>query len=77
MGHESDGLTVRLRLFLLTMRSLLQLKKQQQLQQEILLQHFQQQRQQLAEQHEQQLRHHLKVNITSDTRLARRGGLAV
>ncbi|XP_073956942.1 LOW QUALITY PROTEIN: histone deacetylase 4 [Choristoneura fumiferana] len=38
-----------------------QLKKQQQLQQEILLQHFQQQRQQLAEQHEQQLRHHLKL----------------
>lgn len=43
------------------MRVVLQLKKQQQLQQEILLQHFQQQRQQLAEQHEQQLRHHLKV----------------
>ncbi|CAH2244615.1 jg11729 [Pararge aegeria aegeria] len=39
---------------------LLQLKKQQQLQQEILLQHFQQQRQQLAEQHQQQIRQHLK-----------------
>ncbi|XP_050670008.1 histone deacetylase 7-like isoform X2 [Leptidea sinapis] len=40
---------------------LLQLKKQQQLQQEILLQHFQRQQQQLAEQHEQQIRHHLKL----------------
>ncbi|XP_063825987.1 histone deacetylase 4-like [Ostrinia nubilalis] len=40
---------------------LLQLKKQQQLQQEILLQHFQQQSQKLAQEHEQQLRHHLKV----------------
>ncbi|CAH0398143.1 unnamed protein product [Chilo suppressalis] len=39
---------------------LLQLKKQQQLQQEILLQHFQQQSQKLAQEHEQQLRHHLK-----------------
>ncbi|XP_054286298.1 histone deacetylase 4-like isoform X3 [Macrosteles quadrilineatus] len=39
---------------------ILQLKKQQQLQQQILLQHFQAQQQQLAEQHEQQLRHHLK-----------------
>ncbi|XP_014285163.1 histone deacetylase 4 isoform X4 [Halyomorpha halys] len=39
---------------------ILQLKKQQQLQQQILLQHFQVQQQQLAEQHEQQLRHHLK-----------------
>lgn len=38
-----------------------QLKKQQQLQQQILLQHFQVQQQQLAEQHEQQLRQHLKV----------------
>ncbi|XP_049860821.1 histone deacetylase 5 isoform X2 [Schistocerca gregaria] len=38
-----------------------QLKKQQQLQQQILLQHFQAQRQQLAEQHEQQLRHHIKL----------------
>nr|CAD7433632.1 unnamed protein product [Timema monikensis] len=36
------------------------LKKQQQLQQQILLQHFQAQQQQLAEQHEQQLRQHLK-----------------
>nr|XP_034832425.1 histone deacetylase 4 isoform X1 [Maniola hyperantus] len=40
---------------------LMQLKKQQQLQQEILLQHFQQQRQQLAEQHQQQIRQHLKL----------------
>lgn len=39
-----------------------QLKKQQQIQQQILLQHFQAQQQQLAEQHEQQLRHHLKVS---------------
>nr|CAD7575522.1 unnamed protein product [Timema californicum] len=38
----------------------LKLKKQQQLQQQILLQHFQAQQQQLAEQHEQQLRQHLK-----------------
>ncbi|KAK6619804.1 hypothetical protein RUM44_006203 [Polyplax serrata] len=41
-------------------QQLLQLKKQQQLQQQILLQHYQTQQQQLAEQHEQQLRHHLK-----------------
>ncbi|XKL65443.1 hypothetical protein PGB90_008863 [Kerria lacca] len=40
--------------------SILQLKKQQQMQQQILLQHFQAQQQQLAEQHEQQLRQHLK-----------------
>lgn len=52
-----------------------QLKKQQQLQQEILLQHFQQQRQQLAEQHEQQLRHHLKViydtSVSNDGQVGR------
>lgn len=41
-------------------QQILQLKKQQQLQQQILLQHFQAQQQQLAEQHEQQLRQHLK-----------------
>jgi hypothetical protein len=39
-----------------------QLKKQQQIQQQILLEHFQAQQQQLAEQHEQQLRQHLKVS---------------
>lgn len=38
-----------------------QLKKQQQLQQQILLQHFQAQQQQLAEQHEAQIRQHVKV----------------
>jgi len=38
-----------------------QLKKQQQLQQQYLLEQFQVQQQQLAEQHEQQLRQHLKV----------------
>jgi hypothetical protein len=42
---------------------LLQLKKQQQLQQQILLQHFQAQQAQLAEQHEQQLQQHLKVEV--------------
>ncbi|XP_073970924.1 histone deacetylase 4 isoform X4 [Rhodnius prolixus] len=36
------------------------LKKQQQIQEQILLQHFQAQRQQLAQQHEQQMRAHLK-----------------
>ncbi|XP_026687781.1 histone deacetylase 9-like, partial [Diaphorina citri] len=41
-------------------QQILQLKQQQQLQQQILLQHFQAQQQQLAEQHEQQLRQHLK-----------------
>jgi len=40
-----------------------QLKKQQQLQQQILHEQFQAQKQQLAEQHEQQLRQHLKVCI--------------
>ncbi|XP_075237492.1 histone deacetylase 4 isoform X2 [Lycorma delicatula] len=39
---------------------ILELKKQQQLQQQILLQQFHAQQQQLAEQHEQQLRQHLK-----------------
>ena len=42
---------------------LFQLKKQQQLQQQILLQHFQAQQAQLAEQHEQQLQQHLKVKV--------------
>ncbi|XP_066998225.2 histone deacetylase 4 isoform X3 [Anabrus simplex] len=42
-------------------QQILQLKKQQQLQQQILLQRFQAQQQQLAEQHEQQLRQHLKL----------------
>lgn len=41
-------------------QQILQLKKQHQLQQQILVQHFQQQQQHLAEQHEQQLRQHLK-----------------
>ncbi|CAH1732551.1 unnamed protein product [Aphis gossypii] len=39
---------------------ILELKKQQQLQQQYLLEQFQAQQQQLAEQHEQQLRQHLK-----------------
>jgi hypothetical protein len=43
--------------------ALFQLKKQQQLQQQILLQHFQAQQAQLAEQHEQQLQQHLKVEV--------------
>ncbi|XP_023012143.1 histone deacetylase 4 [Leptinotarsa decemlineata] len=41
-------------------QQILQIKKQQQLQHQILLQHFQQQQQHLVEQHEQQLRQHLK-----------------
>lgn len=41
-------------------QELLQLKKQHQLQHQILLQSFQQQQQHLSEQHEQQLRQHLK-----------------
>ena len=41
-------------------QQILQLKKQHQMQHQILLQHFQQQQQHLAEQHEQQLRQHLK-----------------
>lgn len=41
-------------------QQILQLKKQHQVQQRMLLQHFQQQQQHLAEQHEQQLRQHLK-----------------
>lgn len=41
-------------------QQILQIKKQHQLQHQILLQHFQQQQQHLAEQHEQQLRQHLK-----------------
>ncbi|XP_031345605.1 histone deacetylase 7 isoform X1 [Photinus pyralis] len=41
-------------------QQILQLKKQHQLQHQILLQHFQQQQQHLAEQHERQLRQHLK-----------------
>ncbi|XP_044737712.1 histone deacetylase 4 isoform X3 [Chrysoperla carnea] len=45
-------------------QQILQLKKQQQLQHQILLQHFQAQQQQLAEQHEAQLRQHLKVGIS-------------
>ncbi|GBP16084.1 hypothetical protein EVAR_94422_1 [Eumeta japonica] len=40
-----------------------QLKKQQQLQQQILLRHFQEQQQQLAEQHAQQLQQHLEVSL--------------
>lgn len=43
--------------------ALLQLKKQQQLQHQILLQRFQAQQAQLAEQHEQQLQQHLKVEV--------------
>ncbi|XP_046678281.1 histone deacetylase 4 isoform X4 [Homalodisca vitripennis] len=51
---------------------ILQLKKQQQLQQQILLQHFQAQQQQLAEQHEQQLRQHLKsTNLLQQIHRAR------
>lgn len=42
-------------------QQILQLKKQHQLQHQILLQHYQAQQQHLAEQHEQQLRQHLKV----------------
>ncbi|XP_065340018.1 histone deacetylase 4 isoform X7 [Cloeon dipterum] len=42
-------------------QQMLQLKKQQQLQQQILHEQFQAQKQQLAEQHEQQLRQHLKL----------------
>ncbi|CAG9813916.1 unnamed protein product [Phaedon cochleariae] len=41
-------------------QQILQIKKQHQLQHQILLQHFQQQQQHLVEQHEQQLRQHLK-----------------
>lgn len=41
-------------------QQILQIKKQHQLQHQILLQHFQQQQQHLAEQHEQQLRQHLE-----------------
>lgn len=41
---------------------ILELKKQQQIQQQILLQQFHAQQQQLAEQHEAQLRQHLKVS---------------
>ncbi|XP_030763232.1 histone deacetylase 5 isoform X1 [Sitophilus oryzae] len=41
-------------------QQILQIKKQHQLQHQILLQHFHQQQQHLAEQHEQQLRQHLK-----------------
>ncbi|EFA04105.2 histone deacetylase 7 [Tribolium castaneum] len=41
-------------------QQILQIKKQHQLQHQILLQHFQQQQKHLAEQHEQQLRQHLK-----------------
>lgn len=41
-------------------QQIMQLKKQHQLQHQILLQRFQQQQQHLAEQHEQQLRQHLK-----------------
>ncbi|GLV38770.1 Histone deacetylase 4 [Carabus blaptoides fortunei] len=41
-------------------QQIIQLKKQHQLQHQILLQHFQAQQQHLAEQHEQQLRQHLK-----------------
>lgn len=41
-------------------QQILQIKKQHQLQHQILIQHFQQQQQHLAEQHEQQLRQHLK-----------------
>lgn len=39
---------------------ILQIKKQHQLQHQILLQHFHEQQQHLAEQHEQQLRQHLR-----------------
>lgn len=42
-------------------QQIIQLKKQHQLQHQILLQHYQAQQQHLAEQHEQQLRQHLKV----------------
>ncbi|CAH1966569.1 unnamed protein product [Acanthoscelides obtectus] len=41
-------------------RQILQIKKQHQIQHQILLQQFQQQQQHLVEQHEQQLRQHLK-----------------
>lgn len=41
-------------------QQILQLKKQHQLQHQILLQHFHQQQQHLAEQHAQQLRQHLR-----------------
>ncbi|XP_015370734.1 PREDICTED: histone deacetylase 4 isoform X6 [Diuraphis noxia] len=45
---------------------ILELKKQQQLQQQYLLEQFQAQQQQLAEQHEQQLRQHLKTCVMQD-----------
>ncbi|XP_025191227.1 histone deacetylase 4 isoform X2 [Melanaphis sacchari] len=45
---------------------ILELKKQQQLQQQYLLEQFQVQQQQLAEQHEQQLRQHLKTCVMQD-----------
>lgn len=41
-------------------QQILQIRKQHQLQQQMLLQHFQQEQQNLAERHEQQLRLHLK-----------------
>lgn len=47
-------------------QQIIQLKKQHQLQHQILLQHFQAQQQHLAEQHEQQLRQHLKVNVLNN-----------
>ncbi|XP_023232285.1 histone deacetylase 4-like, partial [Centruroides sculpturatus] len=44
-------------------RQLMQLKQQQQIQQQLLLQRFQQQQQQLAEQHEKQLQEQIKEYI--------------
>lgn len=50
-------------------QQILQIKKQHQLQHQILLQHFHQQQQHLAEQHEQQLRQHLKEFWERQTQL--------
>ncbi|XP_076360796.1 histone deacetylase 4-like isoform X3 [Tachypleus tridentatus] len=49
-------------------QQLLQLKKEQQLQQQLLLQHFQQQQQQLAEQHELQLQERIKEYLEHQKR---------
>lgn len=50
-------------------QQIIQLKKQHQLQHQILLQHYQAQQQHLAEQHEQQLRQHLKVILFQNGRV--------
>jgi len=48
---------------------LLQLKKQHEIQQQVLLQRYHSQQQHLAEQHEQQLRLHLKVIIPTKRKI--------